>query len=117
LEHVIEWGACEHVGRWPSGDEAAAIEQDDPVGVGGCEVEVVQHDHDGAATLDGGAGERHQVLLVVEIERAGRLVEQQQRRLLGEDACEGDALALAARERRVAATGQMIDVGVAQTTL
>ena len=76
------------------------VEQQQLVGVLAGERQIVQRSHDRqrlvAAEL---SDEVQDVLLAADVERARRLVEQQDARLLGEGAGEHHALALATAER------------------
>ena len=80
--------------------DAGAIEHDDAIGAAG-EVEAVR-DQDGGAALHDGLVAGDDLALGDRIERRGRLVEDQHRRVGQEGARDGDALALAGRERRAA---------------
>ena len=66
---------------------------------------------DGAAVLAQQAGQLEHLELVGDVEVRRRLVEQQQRRLLGKCHREPDPLALPARELVDAALGKVGDVG------
>ena len=63
------------------------------------DVGLVRHEHDGDAALDvQPLKDAHHLDAGARIEVAGRLVRQQQRRVVDERARDGDALLLAARE-------------------
>ena len=73
---------------------------------------------------DGGAGaacarveQREELELMAHVERGGRLVEDQRRRLLRQRAREQHALALAARQLAQRARRQLEDAGVAHRAL
>jgi hypothetical protein len=72
---------CQHVGPHdvtgrPVGSEPASGEHADAVGVGSSDCQVVQHRDDGV-TVGGQAPRlRQHLLLVTDVERGGRLVEQ-----------------------------------------
>ena len=82
LVDVAEQFRGEHLGRWSLAADATGGQDAGPVGVRGGQAEVVQDDqHGGAgrgAVPDGGQHE----FLVAQVERGGRLVEQQHRGLL-----------------------------------
>lgn len=81
------------------GDEAAFVEEEEVVGEGGGEVEVVAGGEDGKVALAGEAAEElPQAGLVVEVEEGAGLVEEEGLGFLGEGAAEEDALALTAGE-------------------
>ena len=83
------------------GDHAPAVEQDHPVGVLRGERQVVHRRHAASdpTSWRSSSSELERLLLVADVERRGRLVEQDQRRLLRERAGHDGALALAAAER------------------
>ena len=76
------------LGRWCVSDDAAAVQNHDPLGVAGCEVQLVKHHDDRATGTRQLAGDGEDELLMTEVERGGRLVEQDHGGLLGEDAGE-----------------------------
>ncbi|BDZ47529.1 hypothetical protein GCM10025866_34380 [Naasia aerilata] len=83
----------------------AVLHRDQDVGVAGCEVQIVQDDHDGRAALPVEVGEQVEHLdLVREVEERRRLVEQEDVGLLGERHGDPHALPLAA--------GQLVDRAV-----
>ncbi len=78
------------------GHATAVDDADLPVGAG-CEVHVVGDHDDGAAGLVNEAAEDGEHLLTrMRVEIAGRLVGQDDQRLVGKGASDGDALALTA---------------------
>jgi hypothetical protein len=86
------------LGGRSGGEHPAILEQHEPIAVLGGEIQVVQH-RDHAGTLGRQLAHAIEELdLVAQIEEARRLVEQQDRRLLGEGAREDDSLALARRQ-------------------
>ena len=91
----------------PSAIDRAVAQGDEVGGVPGRVVEVVQHRDQGAALLlvQLGAQVEH-VDLVLDVEVRGRLVEQQQRGLLGERHRDPHALPLAA--------GQFVDIAIGE---
>ena len=91
------------VARPPFGDDRAAVEQHEPVGVLAGEREVVHRREDGQPVRAERVDELEHLLLAPEVERRRRLVEQEDRRLLRERAGEDGALELAAGERAEAA--------------
>ncbi len=78
------------------GGYPALVEQHQPLAVLSGDVEVVQHDDDGPARRVQAAEQLHDLQLVVEVQVVERLVEQQDRRLLGQRLRDEGALALAA---------------------
>ena len=83
------------------------MQQDDPVAGGSREREIVQ-DEQGSAAFARSAPERaDEKDLVGEIEGSGRLVEDEQRRLLREGAGEEHALPLSTRQLRDGAVRQI----------
>ena len=85
----------------PAGaDDAAAVDHDDAVGIDGGGQPMRDHER-GAVAHELLERVLHQPL-ALRIERAGGLVEQQDRRILEDGARDGDALLLAAREPRAA---------------
>ena len=76
-------------------DEAPVAQEDDPVGPRR-EVRLVGHHHAGRAAVAGLAQQAHDGLAVDRVERAGRLVGQEQLALADDGAGDGDPLALAA---------------------
>lgn len=103
----------QHLGGRPVGDDSSPAERCDAVGVGGREVEVVHDDDHGASGARVAAHEVEHHLLVLEVHGRGRFVEEHDRGSLREDAGERGPGALAARERRVVAVGEAVDVGAA----
>ena len=85
-------------------DDAAAVEEQDPVGVAERRGRALLRDDDGGAAPERVVEER---LRPVGIELRRRLVEEQQLRPEGESGREADALKLAAGELRDAAAGEM----------
>ena len=81
------------------GGDGAVVQQDELIGEGGAEVDVVRGEDDGELLLAGELAEEFEEIdLVVEVEVGVGLVEEQDARLLDEAAGEEDALALAAGE-------------------
>lgn len=82
------------VAQQPGGEDVVGIavgpgasvgQDDDAVGMSGGDPQVVQHD-DGGCTLSGpGANELEHLLLVADVERSGRLVEQEEPGVLRDD--------------------------------
>ena len=96
----------------PSATIAPVLHGHEVVGVAAGQVEVVQDEHDGAALALVEVGEQVEHLdLVGEVEERRRLVEQHQRRALGEGERDPHPLALAAGELVDAAIGQVGDLG------
>ena len=85
------------LGRRRVGHDPPVVQHDDALGVSSSQVQLVEHDDDGAAGVRQLAGDREHQVLMAEVERRGRLVEQDHRRLLGEDAGHVDERLLAAR--------------------
>ena len=81
-------------------DDLAAVDDQDAVGAddGG----EPMRDHQRRAALHQFGERRLHQRLVAGVERRGRLVEQQHRRVLEDRAGDGEALALAARQRHAA---------------
>ena len=102
---------AQHLGRRAGRDRAARREQEHAVGVLPREREVVHRRDDGQAGCRLlRRDELEHVLLVADVERARRLVEQQQPGALGERTREHGALQLAARERGQRAPGQRDEI-------
>ena len=113
--HLADELRGEHGGRWPGRHDPAGGEHDHVVGEGGGQVEVVQRGEGGEPALGEAADEREGVELGADVEVVGRLVEQQQPRLLGQRPGEVDPLALAAGEGAVEPLGELegADIGEA----
>ena len=93
-------GLGEHVYGRAVGDDPSAVEEQHAVGVLRGEREVVHRGDQRQPGLLAKAVEQvERLLLVPDVERGGRLVEQDDRRLLRERAGDDDALLLAAGER------------------
>ena len=107
VEDVAEEVLPQHCPRWAEARHAPLVEECDPVGVGGREVEVVQHGDHRAARVGVGAGDSHHPLLVADVERRRRLVEEQDRRLLRQHARQSRPAALSTRERRIGASAEV----------
>ena len=91
----------------PSATTRACVEQHHPVGVLRGEREVVHRRDERQAGLRAEAVEQlERLLLVADVEGGGRLVEQDDPRLLRERACDDDALLLAAAERPETPVGE-----------
>ena len=86
--------------RRPLLDDAAVVEDDDPVGDPPGEVHLVGDDDHGHALVGQRLHDAQHLADRLGIERRGRLVEQHQRRLHRERAGDRDPLLLAARQRR-----------------
>ena len=86
----------EQLGVRPDLDDAPAVEHDDAVGV--LDRRQPVRDHDRGASAHQRIERGLHLALRFRVERRGRLVEDQQRRVLEERARDGDALALAARQ-------------------
>ena len=99
----------EHLGRrCPSTTTAPVVEQHEPVGVLPGQREVVHRRDDGEVVVAPQlVDELEHLLLVADVERGRRLVEQHDRRALGQRPGDEHALALAARERRQHAVGEV----------
>ena len=112
--HPVELGerlGPQHVGGRAAGDALALVEQRQAVAVLAGEREVVHRRDDGEAVLAAQPGDELEgLLLVADVERARRLVEQQDRRLLGEGAGDHEALALAAAQRAEAPVGERAEL-------
>src|SRR5207247_7190155 len=94
-------------GGSPAGNEPASIEEQEPVGVLRREREVVHRaQHREAAVTAKRVDELERLLATTDVQRAGRLVEQQERRLLCERSCEHRPLSLAARQRAETTAGE-----------
>ena len=78
-------------------DDAAVAQEHDAVGPRG-QVRLVGHDDTGDAPRGGGAQQAHDRLAVHRVERAGRLVGEQEPALADDRPGDRDPLALAARE-------------------
>ena len=86
-------------------------QEDEPVGEAGGEVEVVEGDDGGDLAFDrGGTDHRHDFELVLEVERAGGLVEEKDVRIAHERLGDRDHLLLAAGEIADICIRQMLDV-------
>ena len=100
VEDVAQERGSNDVGGASLRDHSAGVHGDEVVGVSAGLVDVVQHHHDGPPAL---AVERaHQlehVELVREVQVGGGLVEQEHRRLLGDDQSQPGPLALPAGQR------------------
>jgi hypothetical protein len=87
------------LGRRAGGDHLAAGQDDQPVGVLGRERDVVHRAEDReVAVLAQGRDELEGLLLAPDVERGRRLVEQEERRLLGECAAQHGPLLLSAAQ-------------------
>ncbi len=94
----------EDVARPAVGDDAARVEQHHPVGVLGSEREVVHRGDQREPRLAAKEVEQlERLLLMADVERGRRLVEEHDASLLRERPRDDDALPLAARERAEAA--------------
>ena len=116
----------EHLARGAVRHQAPVLQHHQPIGVARRQVEVVQHHQHGGIAGGQGAGHGEQLVLVLEIEGRGGLVEQQQPRLLGigqpsrrrllpdlgQYPGELHPLALPAGEAGVEATRQVLDPGM-----
>jgi hypothetical protein len=92
------------------GDDGAVTHGHEMVRVAARHVQVVQYAHDGATFVGVERGEQVEHLdLVGEVEEGGRLVEQEQRRPLGEGERDPDPLALA--------TGKLVDRTLSEVAL
>src|SRR5688500_1503513 len=111
-EDVGDDGLGHYRGGTAFGDDFSGFHGDDVVGVAAGEVEVVQHDHHGAAIVLDQVGEEIEHFdLVVDVEEGRRLVEQQHVGLLGQRHGDPDALALAAGQLVDRAVGDVERVG------
>lgn len=99
-EDLAKYARPRDIPRRPGPDDPPPVEHHDPAGVGQRQVEIVK-DRDHGTTLPreplGGA---HHHLLMPDVERGGRLIEQYQRRLLGKYARQRDARLLTTGEGR-----------------
>ena len=92
-------GRLENLSRRALLDDAALVEDDDPVGDAAGEIHLVRDDEHGHAFVGERLHDAQYLADRLRIERRGRLVEEHQRRLHGERAGDRDALLLAAGER------------------
>ena len=99
-EHLEDHLGVENVVGLSPRRQPAVVEQDQLLAVLRGHVEVVEHHDDGPARRVEAAEQLHDLQLVVEVEVVERLVEQQDRRLLGQGLGDEGPLALAARELR-----------------
>ena len=113
-----KWGrsiVAQHARRRPAGRHAAAVEEQQPVGELPGQGEVVNGGHDGERPLPAQRVDQlERVDPAAEVQGAGRLVEQQDRRLLGQGASQDEPLQLAAGQRpqlagRHGGQGQPVD--------
>ena len=89
-------------------DLAAAVHQHETVGVLACVREVVHRAEDSKASVSAKRCDQlEHLLLGADVERARRLVEEQQPRVLGDRAGENGTLPLAAAQRAEAAVDEM----------
>ncbi len=94
----------ENVRGWPVGDDASGVEQEHAVGVLRGERQIVHRGDEGQTGLLAQAVEQlERLLLVPDVERRGRLVEENDLRLLRDRARDDDTLLLAAGQRPEAA--------------
>src|SRR5229473_5461016 len=97
LENLFEQLALINACRRADAQAAAALHQDDLIGILGGEVQFVGHDHDGVAILRCEAAESiEQADLRSDIQMESGLIKQQKQRLLSQSAREDHALLLAA---------------------
>ena len=98
---------AQHVGGRPARDAHPLVEQRQPIAVEPGEREVVHGRHHRQPVVAAQPGDELQrLLLVADVEGARRLVEQQDRCLLGEGAGDDEPLPLAAAQRTEAAVGE-----------
>ena len=109
--HAVELGQClrpQHVGRRAVRHHAALVHQRQMIGVHPRQRQVVHRRHDGQPVIAAEAGdELERLLLMADVERARRFVEQQDRRLRGEGAGDHQPLLLAAAQLAQAAVGEL----------
>ena len=86
----------EHLGGSAGGHQPTAVEERRVIGERERGVEIVDDERHGCALLRPRPGEAEHVLLMAQVERGRRLVQQQHVGALGQHAREGDAGALAA---------------------
>ncbi|MEZ4495716.1 MAG: hypothetical protein R2845_02800 [Thermomicrobiales bacterium] len=77
IEHARQQFRIERGPRFADRDDASLIDEGQPIGPGGREIDIVQDRHHGATRGRNLAGDFHHHLLVTEIERGSRFVEQQ----------------------------------------
>ncbi len=100
LEDRLEDASTKHLRGRTARRDAPGAHQDDLIGVGGGEVEIVEHDEAGDAALGHLAAEDvEHVERVADVEVRGRLVEEEDVRPLDEGASQRDPPLLTARER------------------
>src|SRR5690606_349155 len=87
-------------------DDAALIEDEDPVGVGNRR-QAVRDDERRPSTAES-IESALDLVLGLGVERARRLVEDEDGRLLEDGPCDGDALALAAGQGSAPLTGEVV---------
>ena len=92
------------------GDKSTLMEDEEPIGVAGSEFQVVKHSEDGAARVHEPGHLIHERKLVMNVEVGGRLVEQQQIRLLHERLREEYALGLPPAQREHGPLGKPVQV-------
>jgi hypothetical protein len=94
--------------HWVEQELRPLVEQRQPVGIEAGEGEVVHRaDHREAVLAPQPIDELERLLLVPDVERAGGLVEQQDRRLLRECPCDHEPLALATAHRAEVSAGEV----------
>lgn len=93
------------------------VKESDSIGVGGGQIEIVQDGQHRCAARGKIASDPHNQLLVTDVERAGRLVEQEDRGLLCEHPRQADPLLLATGESGEDPLGQIECVGCLQRVL
>lgn len=103
--HLSEQFGGEHRARRAGGDDPAALENRDAVGVGGGECEIVQHNHCCAPRIHVRACLIEHAMLVANIEARSGLVEHRDLAVLRPRAGEGHPRSLAPRKRGHGAIG------------
>lgn len=109
--HLRHQVGVEHIGWSAVGGDTTMVQEDEAIGERGGEVEVVDDRHDRSPRVRELGCDRHHVFLVVEVERSGRLVEQDDRGVLNEDASERHASLFSPGQDPERAVGEMVDVG------
>ncbi|GIW03444.1 MAG: hypothetical protein KatS3mg059_0064 [Thermomicrobiales bacterium] len=97
-KNLAQQRLCQRLPRGAGRNQASIAQDGNAIGKTGCEIQVMQHDQHRAPGSSKLPRNAHHELLMAQVERGGRLVEQEDGCFLRQHAGEGDARLLATGE-------------------